>query len=202
MKIYYIGGSPCSGKSTIAEMMAKKFDLYYFKVDDMLEKYTLLGTDEGYEICRKQLTMSPEQIWMRDVDLQCQEELQFYHEIFGLIQADIKLISGKKGMIAEGAAFLPEIMQKNNITDKEYICMTPTKEFQIEHYRKREWVPYVLEGCSDKEKAFENWMDRDVLFAETVRRQCENANYKSIVVDGKNDILDILSVVCQQFELG
>ena len=28
---YYIGGSPCSGKSTIAEIVSKKYDLYYFK---------------------------------------------------------------------------------------------------------------------------------------------------------------------------
>lgn len=33
---YYIGGSPCSGKSTIAEIPSKRYDLYYFKVDDFL----------------------------------------------------------------------------------------------------------------------------------------------------------------------
>lgn len=32
---YYIGGSPCSGKSTIAEILSKK---YNFKVDNFLER--------------------------------------------------------------------------------------------------------------------------------------------------------------------
>lgn len=31
-KIYYIGGSPCAGKSTVAEILSQKYDLYYFKV--------------------------------------------------------------------------------------------------------------------------------------------------------------------------
>lgn len=35
---YYIGGSPCSGKSTIAEALSKKYILHYFKVDDYLDE--------------------------------------------------------------------------------------------------------------------------------------------------------------------
>lgn len=31
--IYYIGGSPCSGKSTVAEMIAEKYGFHYYKVD-------------------------------------------------------------------------------------------------------------------------------------------------------------------------
>lgn len=32
--IYWIGGSPCSGKSTIAEILAEKHDFTVFKCDD------------------------------------------------------------------------------------------------------------------------------------------------------------------------
>lgn len=42
-KIYWIGGSPCSGKSTIAEIISNRYGLYYFKVDDYLEKYANYG---------------------------------------------------------------------------------------------------------------------------------------------------------------
>jgi dephospho-CoA kinase len=31
---YILGGSPCSGKSTIAEMLSKRYQLPYYKVDD------------------------------------------------------------------------------------------------------------------------------------------------------------------------
>lgn len=47
---YYIGGSPCSGKSTIAEILSERYDLYYFKVDDFLDKYTKMGASKKYEI--------------------------------------------------------------------------------------------------------------------------------------------------------
>ena len=72
IETYYIGGSPCSGKSTLAEMLAPKYDLYYFKVDDYLDAYTREGALQGRPICMKQLEMNSEQIWMRDPSLQCQ----------------------------------------------------------------------------------------------------------------------------------
>ena len=76
------------------------------------------------------------------------------------------------------------------------------KEFQISHYKKREWVPYVLEGCSDKEKAFSNWMNRDILFAQEVQRQCSEEQYVSIINDGNIEIDELVNVVVSHFGLG
>lgn len=53
MNLYYIGGSPCSGKSTITEKIAEKFGLFYFKVDNFLDKYIKLGVKEEYPVCTK-----------------------------------------------------------------------------------------------------------------------------------------------------
>lgn len=204
MNVYYIGGSPCSGKSTIAEKIAEKYNLHYFKVDDFLDKYIVCGAEKGCEICAKQSKLSFEQIFMQNPEKLCEEELQIYCEIFEFIKEDMQAIclqNNETGIIAEGAAFLPKLMKQENIPENRYICITPTKDFQIEHYIKREWLPYILEGCADKEKAFQNWMDRDALFAEDVRNQCEKTGYKSVVTDGKVGIEDMLDIVCQQFEL-
>ena len=200
MNTYFIGGSPCSGKSTVAEILAEKYDLYYFKVDDFLEEYTRLGAAKGYVICKKQEDMGPEQIWMREPQLQCEEELTFYEEVFEFVMADLEKINAK-GIIAEGAAYLPKLMKKLGVSKDRYLSITPTKEFQVEHYSQREWVPYVLEGCSDKEKAFANWMERDALFAKEVQRQCAEEEYVSIVNDGNIGVDEMVGMVVVQFGL-
>lgn len=199
--IYYIGGSPCSGKSTIAEILSKRYDLYYFKVDDFLDKYTKMGAAKGYQISTKHNTMNAEEIWMREPLFQCSEELTFYEEIFEFIVDDLKHIKGKD-IITEGAAYLPLLMKKLNIPKDRYISITPTEEFQINHYKKREWVPHVLEGCSDKEKAFSNWMNRDILFAREVEKQCYEEQYASIINDGKLEIDELVERVVTHFRLG
>ena len=198
--VYYIGGSPCSGKSTIAEILAEKFDLYYFKVDDFLEEYTKMGASKGYEICKKQENMSPEEIWMREPRLQCEEEFAFYEEVFEFVRADLQKINAK-GIITEGAAYLPKLMKEKGISSNRYLAVTPTAEFQVEHYRQREWVPYVLEGCSDKEKAFSNWMNRDILFTQEVQRQCAAEQYISIINDGSVTIEQLVEKVASCFGL-
>jgi len=144
--------------------------------------------------------MSTEQIWMRDAKVQCDEEIQFYHEIFQFIQEDIRQSSEGRNMITEGAAFLPELMKECNISNSHYVCITPTKEFQIEHFKKREWISFILDECSDKEQSFTNWMDRDALFAERVRMQCGNAGYTDIITDGRMKIEKMVEIVCRQFE--
>lgn len=200
MNTYFIGGSPCSGKSTVAESLAEKYGLYYFKVDDFLEEYTKMGAAKGYVICKKQEDMGPEQIWMREPQLQCEEELTFYEEVFEFVMADLEKINAK-GIITEGAAYLPRLMKKLGVSQDRYLLITPTKEFQVEHYSQREWVPYVLEGCSDKEKAFSNWMERDALFAKEVQRQCVEEQYISIVNDGNIGVDEMVGMVVAQFGL-
>ena len=200
MNTYFIGGSPCSGKSTVAEILAEKYDLYYFKVDDFLEEYTKRGASKGYEICKKQEVMCPEEIWMREPQLQCEEELTFYEEVFEFVMSDLEKINAK-GIITEGAAYLPKLMKKLGVSQDRYLSITPTKEFQVEHYSQREWVPYVLEGCSDKEKAFSNWMERDALFAKEVQRQCVEEEYVSIVNDGNIGVDEMVGMAVAQFGL-
>ncbi len=201
MNIYYIGGSPCAGKSSVAEILSKKHDLYYFKTDDFLDRYMQAGARKGYPVCRKTAGMSAEQIWMREPLLQCREEFDIYREIFEFVAADLKLIDWKGGIITEGAVYLPELMKQSGIPDSRYISITPAKEFQITHYRERDFVPLVLEGCSDKEKAFRNWMDRDILFAQGVQRQCQKENYVSVINDGTMGMAELANLVAVHFEL-
>ncbi len=201
MNIYYIGGSPCAGKSTVAEILSKKYNLHYFKVDDFLDKYTKMGMLKGYSICKKQVEMNAEQLWMRDPLLQCREELIFYAELFEFVLEDLKQIKNRNGIITEGTAYLPKLMKALGVPSDRFISITPTEEFQLFHYRKREYVPYILEGCSDIEKAFRNWMNRDILFAQEVQRQCREEKYVSIVNDGEMEIYELVGKVTSHFGL-
>jgi len=200
-KIYWIGGSPCSGKSTIAEIISNRYGLYYFKVDDYLEKYTNYGFLLNLEICRKQSIMNSEEIWMREAALQYKEELQFYDEIFDFILQDLETMCEGRDIITEGTAYLPNLMNKKDIAKDRYLAIIPTRNFQINHYIQREWIHSVLDGCSDFQKAFNNWMDRDSLFVEEVIRQCGENRYLSLVNNGKTSIKDLVEIVSAHFSL-
>lgn len=138
-------------------MLSQKYDLYYFKVDGILDEYTRRGAQNGYPVCKKIVAMDAEQTWMRDPLLQCREELDFYAQVFEYVSADLKRVAAQRSVITEGAAYVPKLMRWAGVLGSRYIAITPAGEFQIFHYSKREFVPYILEGCRSKDQAFRNW---------------------------------------------
>ncbi len=201
-KIYYIGGSPCSGKSTIAEMISEQYGLYYFKVDNYLDDYIRKGTTSNKPFSSQVLKLSADETWMREPMIQNMEELEIYREIFEFIIEDLGEIEAPKGIITEGAAFLPELMNEIKVDSNSYICIVPTKDFQYHHYKLRPWVPEILKDCTDKEQAFENWMERDALFAASVKEKADKLGYRTIITDGTIGADHIYKQVVEWFNLG
>ena len=81
-EVFYIGGSPCCGKSTIAEMLAVNHGLEYYKADDHLFDHIRLAAEGGKAHSKNTLTLSNEQKWMRNPRVQTNEEILIYNEIF------------------------------------------------------------------------------------------------------------------------
>lgn len=196
MQIYYIGGSPCSGKSTVAEALAEQYELAYFKVDEHLDDFISRGVAAGLPVCQRIRHMSADETWLRPPQVQCQEEFDFYAEIAPFVTEKLAALNAPH-VITEGAAFLPCLAKDA----AHYIAITPSWEFQVSRYRERPWVPHVLRECSDKELAFANWMERDALFAEEVRRQCTQFRLPHILTDGSVSPEECLCQVASLFHL-
>lgn len=197
-KIFYIGGSPCSGKSTVAERIAKENGAFYFKADDFLIDSLSSAARKGLPICSKVSKMTADEIWMRSPSEQCEEEFLIYEEIAEFIFQKLDAVEADI-IIAEGAAFTPEIMKTREKCN--YICVVPSPEFQISHYRLREWIWYVLKDCSDKETAFDNWMQRDIMFADQIKRTCKARNIPCIINDGEKSEDEMLDTVKKSLDI-
>ena len=55
--------------------------------------------------------MTPEEIWMREPKLQCQEEFLIYEEISEFVFDSLQKIDANF-LITEGAAYTPSVMEK------------------------------------------------------------------------------------------
>jgi len=181
-RVIYIGGSPCSGKSTVAEKISRDYNAFYYKVDDFVDEFIVKAAEAGKPACSRIQEMTADGIWMRSPELQCSEEFLIYDEVAEYIFSAIEALD-EEFIVTEGAAFTPNVMK--NMRDAKYMTIVPTRDFQIARYIEREWISYVLEGCSNKQEAFDNWMQRDVLFAQQVRAECEKAGIPYLVNDGR-----------------
>ena len=197
-KIFYIGGSPCSGKSTIAELFAKEYGAYYFKVDDVLNDFIAVAAEKNCDACKTIVNLSADENRLRDPREQCEEEFSMYQEIKTLVFEKLESVESKF-IIAEGAAFTPEVTE--DVGYEHYLCVIPTPNFQISHYKQREWIEFVLKECVDKQKAFDNWMQRDIFFAEQVKRNCDKNGIFCMINDGSRAPKELYEIVKCNFGL-
>ena len=175
MMLYMIGGSPCSGKSTIASLLARQYQLLHIKLDDLVDEMMSQASADSQPICLLRQDRNPEEM--------ADEEWRFYEEIFPYVKSYL-IKNQDRPLLVEGAGLLPHLVKKLEYPASSYLCLTPTADFQKKYYIQREWVPYVLEGTTNPEQAFENWMQRDILFAQMVRKEAVLLGYPSLITDG------------------
>ena len=85
MMLYMIGGSPCSGKSTIASLLARQYQLLHIKLDDLVDEMVSQASADSQPICLLRQGRNPEQIWMRNPEEMADEEWRFYQVRFFLM---------------------------------------------------------------------------------------------------------------------
>lgn len=134
MAVFYIGGSPCSGKSTIAGMLTTHYGLASYKLDDDLFAFMEKAARAGKPHSAADLALDFEQTWMRPPQLQAEGEFAIYEEIFPYAMAAIAARESEQTLIAEGAGFLPRLLAQQGVDKSHYICLVPTEAFQRENY--------------------------------------------------------------------
>ena len=198
---YILGGSPCSGKSTVAEMLSTQYGFHYYKADDHDPEHMARAQADTQPIIYKYAHMGWDAIWSQSPEQLTADELTYYHERFPFILEDLSGLSLEKPVILEGAAFLPELVHPFLPKPEQVIFMIPTLEFQLHHYSQRPWIQSILKDCHDPKQAFDNWMQRDHLFGEEVAQKASSYGYPVSVVDGAVDIQGQFERIKTQFQL-
>jgi 2-phosphoglycerate kinase len=193
--IYWIGGSPCSGKSTIAEKLAYKHGLSLFKSDDHMYAHMRLANAEKQPVMAKVASLSWDEIWTRPVEVQVQDEFDFYHEEFNMLLEELALYPQGQPILAEGNAWLPELLGQVKPLPEHIVYVIPTKEFQVTNYSLRGFTKDILAQCAEPQAAFENWMERDARFGERVNQAARLAGLPVIRVDGQLSIEETTALV-------
>ncbi len=116
------------------------------------------------------------------------EEVGLYETMFAYSLDDIAAMPPGRPVIAEGAGFLPHLMRAAGADQSHFVCVVPTREFQIKTYSGRDWIHHFLAGSSDEDQAFDNWMERDALLGARVLRDAEELGYPHLIVDGVTGI--------------
>lgn len=104
-------------------------------------------------------------------------------------------------MLVEGPALLPRAVARRLRKRSNAIWVTPSHDFQREHYSKRDWARKIVERCDDPEVAFHNWMERDIRFAEWIEAEVYTLDLQLLKIDGTRTISENAEEVARHFKL-
>src|SRR5437667_8884473 len=105
--VFWLGGSPCAGKSSISEVIARRFGLDVYRVDEAFESHAQRFDPLRHPALTKWSRSSWDQRWMQPVDSLLQDVIACYREHFTLVLEDILSLRKRKFLLVEGTALLP-----------------------------------------------------------------------------------------------
>ena len=199
--MFWLGGSPCAGKTSISEILARRFDLDVYHVDEAFEIQMQNLEPAHQPALTKWRRSSWNERWMQSIDRLVQNVIACYQEHFDLILKDILTMPKDKLLLIEGTALLPRQAASFAPNKNCATWVVATAEFQPEHYWKREWARAIVEQCDNPDQAFYNWMERDVRFAEWVQVEVNALGLQLLMVDGSLTIKETAEAIAVQFQL-
>jgi 2-phosphoglycerate kinase len=201
--ILWLGGSPCSGKSSITELLADRYGLHRYHVDDAFNRHheeRILPA--AHPTLHKWTTLSWNELWMQPGEVLLEEAKAAYEEHFGMILDDLLALPRSAPVLVEGTALLPDCVFSLLQQRHQGIWIVPAEAFQRERYASRgDWVQSILRRCEQPERAFRNWMDRDVAFAQWVIKRTAALGLDWLQVDGTRTIAENASLVARHLRL-
>lgn len=193
--IYWLGGSPCSGKSSIARALSQRHGLRYVACDDFYDPHARAADPTQQPVMHRIARMTWEQIWLRPVEVLVQDEFEAYRELFPLLLADLVNMEDDRPLMVEGAALIPELVAPLIKDPTRAVWVVPSPDFQRQYYSRREWALDIVRQTSAPEQSFNNWMERDIEFARIVCQQAQSLGLSTLVVDGQRDLAQNTALV-------
>jgi shikimate kinase len=123
---YFIGGSPCTGKSTICELLADRHGWRTYHCDEHYDAH-LERAKPGSTLSKLRTMTWLEAFTTRSLETMIRDELEVNRELGLLALEDLDAIESP--VVAEGMAFMPELLVKLESRAK-VVYLIPTGSFQ------------------------------------------------------------------------
>ena len=138
--IWWIGGVTCSGKATVAELIAARVGRQVYSTDDHSDRHAVSATKECHPTVYSYQNDEEWLDWVRKLpaDRALEVWLRFYREEFSMILEDLSAIRGPC-VIAEGVDLLPELVLPEAHA-RRTVWLVPARPFFDAHYPGRSWV--------------------------------------------------------------
>lgn len=197
--VYWLGGSPCAGKSSIARNLAAAHNLQLLEVDARFDEHAVRFTPAQQPALTTWLAGDCAERWLKPVAQLTADATACYAEHFAFILEDVReaVVAGesKRPLLVEGSALLPSLVSQHVPDLHHALWLVPSPAFQRRHYSQRPWIKEVLADCPDADRAFDGWMARDQAFANQVAEAAQSLGLRVERSDDSRTIAEQAAII-------
>jgi hypothetical protein len=185
--VYWLGGSACAGKTSVARLLTAEHGLALYSCDDRFEEHRRRVDPERHQRFRRVADLAPEELWREPPEIQAKELLGFYEEEWEMVLEDLAAFPGP--VLAEGAGLLPERIADVLVAPHRAVWLIATTDFRRRAYPGRgSFVAEMLARYDDPERTFAAWMRRDSIVADALLEGARRIGGAVLHVDGSRTI--------------
>ena len=135
--ILWMGGSPCSGKSSVARILSSQYGLRTYHCDEAFAEHQQRFTANRQPLLTKWTHTAWNELWMQPPQVLVAEAIGCYQEHFELVVADLRSLPRSEPILVEGTCLLPNSVHPLLSSRDAAVWIVPTEEFQKVHYASR-----------------------------------------------------------------
>jgi len=200
MNRFWLGGSACAGKTSVARLLAAEHGLTLYSCDDSFEEHRRRADPVRHPDFHRMMDMPMEKLWARPVEAQAAELLRFYRDELDMVFEDLEGLAGP--VLVEGVGLLPERIVEICPDRRRVLLLISTPEFRRQAYLKRgPLVRKLLSQCRDPEKAFIRWMERDDKIAQRLATGARRYGLKVLKINGRQTVEEVARLAARSLAL-
>ncbi|MER5499593.1 hypothetical protein ABT096_20650 [Streptomyces sp. NPDC002561] len=197
----WIGGAQWSGKTTVAELIARKHGLTVYHYD-----YHDARGHQDRRIARRVALgepvedPTPDHVWSdRSPEEMAAETLAGFPVRFEWALDDLRALFTGRPAIAEGWGLRPELVAPLLDSPRRMVVLVPTEDFRQHQLRTLPRAGTLDVPVTDPARSQANRLARDRLVAEDAARNARRLGIRVIEVDGTLDAVAVAAEVAECF---
>ena len=199
--VYFIGGTACGGKTTMSQLIAKKYGMFYYNADDAMIEHLKIAKKEYQPAMSKQFE-SAEAYFNRPVQEYSKWILDINAEALDMILMDLIKLSNTQCVIVEGH-FDAKLLKKFVPYHKAFFLYAESDIIKRDYFDREDKVPMLnaINKLSDSPKIINHVLDVSAKISEIQLKSAKDNQFKYMVRDFNSTIDKTLKIIENHFQL-
>ncbi len=199
-RVYFLGGSPGSGKTTFADAIYKNLGVPVYHTDDIFLTSNVNKNKQPHMFELYELS-NPLDIWNRSPQSCLDFWLKYYEEAFGILMENLhQRLESLRPLLAEGVCILPHFLEKIDCKSNAYFLISCHTFLEEAISQKLKQIPAFFDK-HESHKMYENMLYVFSSVSQIIIEDCKRANFPYLLIQNTKDYSMNYQKITNQFSL-